>query len=86
MNTTCLQFMRPGDRFKTTVDYGPVLSPANGNEPAGSFWPEVSSRHALQNPANPENSPQRILFEVFLVLAAGALAVAAAIVWGPTLS
>ena len=49
------------------------------------FWPEVSSQYSRKNPVplKPENSPQRILFELFLVLAAAGLAVAAVVIWGP---
>src|SRR5476651_1911882 len=62
--------------------------PANTNRPDDDFWPEVSSRNPSENSLliNPANSPQRILFEVFLVLASAGLAVAAVVIWGPALS
>jgi hypothetical protein len=54
---------------------------------ADDFWPEVSSQYSRKHPVpvKPENSPQRVLFEVFLVLAAAGLAVAAVVIWGPAL-
>jgi hypothetical protein len=38
----------------------------------GDFWPEVSSRYGLENPApvKSEPAPGRVLFEIFVVLAA----------------
>jgi hypothetical protein len=37
----------------------------------GDFWPEVSGRYGLENPApmKSETAPRRILFEIFVVLA-----------------
>ena len=91
MTTNDLQLPRRDDRFKPAIGHRPMLAPgrrppANRNDPSGGFWLEVSSRPLNPVSPNRENSPQRVLFEVFLVLAAAALAVAAAIVWGPPLS
>ena len=54
-------------------------------EPSGDFWPEASSRYSRENlpPMNPANSPQRVLFEVFLILAAAGMVVAAVTLWLP---
>jgi len=91
MKTNGLQFPRWDDRFKPAIGHRPKMAPArippaNGNDPSGGVWLEVFSRPLKPALPNPKNSPQRVLFEVFLVLAAAALVVAAEIVWGPALS
>lgn len=74
--------------FKAITGYRFTHRPANTNRPDDDFWPEVSSRHSSENPllTNPENSPQRVLLEVFLILAGACLAVVAVVIWGPMLS
>jgi hypothetical protein len=44
------------------------------NEPPDDVWPDVSMRQSQDNsaPMNPENAQGRVLFEIFLVLAAAA--------------
>jgi hypothetical protein len=60
----------------------------NSNTPARDFWPEVSSRHSPDELAQAasENSPGRVLFEVFLVLGVAGLTAVVAILWLPILS
>jgi hypothetical protein len=45
----------------------------------GGFWQEVSSRYSRENPVpmNPANKQGRVLFEIFLILAAAGALVAA---------
>jgi hypothetical protein len=48
------------------------------------FWPEVSSRYGLKNPAplKAENAPKRVFLEIFTVLAvAASLAIAAVLLF-----
>jgi hypothetical protein len=52
--------------------------PSDAND---DFWPEVSTRYAREHPIpmKPENSAERVLFDIFVVLAvAASLAVAVA--------
>lgn len=60
----------------------------NNQAPAGDFWPEVSSRYSPEELAQAasENSPGRVLLEVFLVLGIAGLTAVAAILWLPILS
>jgi hypothetical protein len=47
---------------------------AQDNEPPDEFWPDVSMRYSQDNPVpmKPENAQTRVLFEIFLILAAAA--------------
>ena len=60
----------------------------NSNAPADDFWPEVSSHYSPEELAQAasENSPGRVLFEVFLVLGIAGLTAIVAILWVPILS
>ncbi len=60
----------------------------NNKAQADDFWPEVSSRHSPEDldQAAFENSPGRVLLEVFLVLGIAGLTAVVAILWIPILS
>lgn len=60
----------------------------NNKSPDGDFWPEVSSQYSPEELAQAasENSPGRVLLEVFLVLGIAGLTAVAAILWLPILS
>ena len=55
------------------------------NEPIDAYWPEVSTRYSRENPApiKPENAQERVLSEIFLVLAAAGVLVAVVTIWLP---
>ncbi len=69
---------RPERQLRTSVSGGTAAGRREDDE-ADDFWPEVSTRHSREAPltANPANSPQRVLFEMFLVLAGVAVLVLA---------
>lgn len=60
----------------------------NNKSPDGDFWPEVSSQYSPEELAQAasENSPGRVLLEVFLVLGIAGLTAVVAILWVPILS
>ena len=60
----------------------------NNKAQAGDFWPEVSSQYSPEELAQAaaENSPGRVLLEVFLVLGIAGLTAVVAILWVPILS
>ena len=62
--------------------------PENNKAPDGDFWPEVSSHYSPEELAQAasENSPGRVLLEVFLVLGIAGLTAIVAILWVPILS
>jgi len=55
------------------------------DELGSGFWQEVSSRYSRENPVpmNPANKQERVLFEIFLILAAAGALVAAVYVLLP---
>jgi hypothetical protein len=55
------------------------------DEMGSDFWQEVSSRYSRENPVpmNPANKQGRVLFEIFLILAAAGALVAAVYVLLP---
>jgi hypothetical protein len=88
MTTIILQANGPAQSLNGDSGHQFTWHPANTDGVPDAFWPEVSSRPPSQgrSPINPSNSPQRVLFEVFLVLASAGLAIIAVIVWAPALS